>query len=339
MDRITRSSTSSHKVQNTGEQQTIPTPAKKRGSQIAATAGLIANQIGNQVAMALQPPPALLGVPSRLQSPTPSEIENPQLPAAFSASIAMEENQAFDEMLQESSKSMAAGIEVENANLGGMHLKFPTAVTDDVLMNFVLVHCNPQALHHVTSVDLSFCKKLTQLSLLALSQGLPALTALNLTGCSQFNDDEIINVSEMVNLKNLTLAGCSGISKHGYIELARLLDNVEILDLTSCSEVDNEVLAALPSMHQLKHLVLTACTNFTEDSFAELGKLRKLQSLLIDQCPQITNASLGKLGNIAATKLKKLAYINVSNCPRLTPEGVFALKQTLPRVKDVISTC
>jgi hypothetical protein len=334
MDRITRSSTFSQRTNNIDESKIIPSPAKRQRSAIAATAGLISEQLDTQAVKALQPPP-VLGELSRPQSPPQPEIENLQIPAPLSENVAVNEGLALDEMLQESSKSLTAGIEVDMQAHGGMHLKFPAVVTDDVLVNFVLVHCNPDALSYVTSVDLTFCKQLSGASLLALSQGLPALNSLNLTGCSQFNDNDLVHISQMVNLKNLSIAGCDGISKAGLINLSSVLDNVDTLDLTSCPQIDDEVLSSLPNMYQLKNLILTACTQFSDSGLRALGKLKKLESLVLDQCPQISNSSLLKISAISATGFRKLTHLNVSNCPRVTQQGIFSLKQTLPWLRAV----
>jgi hypothetical protein len=117
------------------------------------------------------------------------------------------------------------------------------------------------------------------------------------------------------------------------VYLSNLLDNVEVLDLTHCPQVDDEILACLSNMHQLKHLILTACTQFTNKGLRELRKLDKLESLILDQCTQISDAGLHNLKS--ASGLRKLRQINLSNCPLVTQYAVLGLKQGLKGLKHI----
>jgi hypothetical protein len=329
MDRVTRSSASRNNLQISEEAHTQPSSAKNHKSAFSSSVRHIGYHAGRVL-----PAPPTIGEPNLASASLPA-VNNPLMAPPLPVIQALVDNSSPAEILQESNKSSIAEMDVELAADGGMHLTFPTAVTDDVLTSFVLFNCESNALNQVTSVSLAFCKNLTGTSLLALNQALPALKSLNLTGCAQLNDDEIFNVSQMVNLKNLTLAGCAGISKSGFINLTNVLDNVEALDLTLCHEVDDTVLNSLPNMYQLKQLILTGCSKFTDNGLTRIGRLKKLESLLLDQCPQISNSSLMRIGAISGTGFKKLNYLDVTNCPRVTRHGIFSLKQTLPWLKNI----
>jgi hypothetical protein len=329
MDRITRSSESKNHAYTNQFPTNNQSSGKLRRSAFTNASGLI----GNQVKMAMPPPPPI-GVPARFKSYLP-EINSPQFASSSTENLPPQGQSMATDFLQEVTENTNVAFETETLPDGSIHITFPSGTNDLAIQNFFLLQGQSNALSRVSSISLSFCKNVTGATLQVLSQGIPALNSLNLTGCVQFNDNDLVHIAQMVNLKNLTLAGCSGISKPGLITLSSLLDNVEMLDLTSCPQIDNEILASLPNMYQLKHLILTACTNFSDHGLSELGKLRKLESLILDQCPQISDDSLRKMN--AASGFGKLTQINLSNCPRVTPHGVFALKQILKGLRYVNS--
>lgn len=322
MDRISHGS-ASKSTASTNHNANDPHSSEHSGLSVLAKASAF---IGTRARMALGAPPVIA---STAPSANPSGQMSVNLSREFSLAIASE-----DEALLQSINNDALGdIKIKALPNGCFNLSLPKSLTDCLLDNFVSVQSLSIDLSRVTGINLSFCKKLTGVALWVLSQQFPALKNLDLTGCSQFNDADLVHLVQMGNLDTLCLAGCSGISKAGFQSLCSLLDKVEVLDLTSCNHVDDTVLHSLPNMHQLKHLVLTACTQFTDNGMGELGKLSKLESLHMDQCTQISDAGLGNLHS--SSKFRKLKEINLRYCPLITSKGVLALKKTLNTLKLV----
>ncbi|MEQ9107326.1 MAG: hypothetical protein RLO04_07665 [Limnobacter sp.] len=321
MDRVTRNSSSKINANTNDNLNNHPMLGNSQGSVFAR----VSASIGRRAASALPAPPSI-AVPT-VQS------------ALWQVNLCSFEDDLPDETVLEQAmpfhinNNTANNIGIQSVPDGSFQMSLPPDVTDASFHNFVSVQSQNIDLCRVTGIKLRFCNKLTGTSLRVLSERFKALKHLDLTGCFQFNDADFAHLAQMNNLDNLCLAGCSGISKKGFQYLCPVLDGIEVLDLTSCPQVDDTVLSYLPNMHQMKHLVLTACTQFTHAGIGELGKLDKLQSLILDQCDQISDVTLSKLH--ADSGFKGLRQINLRNCPHITGNGIQALKQGLKKLNRV----
>ena len=322
MDRIAHGSVS-RSTASTNDNANDPHSSEHSGLSVFAKASAF---IGTRARMAL-------GAPPSIASTGPSGNPPRQMFANLSEEFFQATTSADEALLQFTDNDELGDIKIKALPNGCFNLSLPKSLTDCLLDNFVSVQSLSIDLSRVTGVNLSFCKKLTGAALGVLSQKFPALNNLDLTGCTQLNDSDLLHLANMLKLKNLSLAGCHGISKTGLVYLSNMIDNVEVLDLMNCPQVDDEIMACLPNMHQLKHLILTACTQFTNTGLRELRKLDKLESLILDQCTQISDAGLGNLHS--SSKFRNLKEINLRYCPLITSKGVLALKKTLNTLKLV----
>jgi hypothetical protein len=318
MDRVTRNSASKNNTHTNDDFNGNPSPGKLPQSALVNASALI----GNGVRTALPAPPSIS---------SPAAVR--QIASTLLDYGCLDGNPVENAVSQLVGKSVVDEIGVECLPNGKVHLLLPPTTNEYLLDNFVSIQSQNIDFSRVSGLSLMFCKKLTGAALLLLSQKFPALNNLDLTGCTQLNDSDLLHLANMLKLKNLSLAGCHGISKTGLVYLSNMLDNVEVLDLMNCPQVDDEIMACLPNMHQLKHLILTACTQFTNTGLRELRKLDKLESLILDQCTQISDAGLGNLHS--SSKFRNLKEINLRYCPLITSKGVLALKKTLNTLKLV----
>lgn len=245
----------------------------------------------------------------------------------------LDENIVEDAASQQINKSEKNKIELEYLPNGKVHLTLYSSANDFLLNKFIATQSQTIDLSKITDVSLSSSKKLTGATLQLLGERLPSLDSLDLTGCTQFNNSDLAHLVQMPKLTNLALAGCHGIGKAGLLYLSSSLNNIELLDLTQCPQVDDETLACLPNNRHLKHLILTACTQFTNTGLRELGKLNKLESLILDQCTQISDEGLRNL--MSDKRLKKLKQINLSNCPHITIQGIMGLKLGIKSLRHI----
>lgn len=326
MDRVTRSSAPQNNAIANDNLNNRPLSENSPSSAFARASAFIGNSVGRRP---LAAPPSIAPPPLSVNR----QRQTSARPSADFCSVESLEGEVMAQSVNNNALGKVDKVSVRHLPDGKVHLCLPSSVNDFLLSNFASVQSQNIDLSKVAGISLAFCKQLTGAALRVLSERFPALTTLDLTGCSQFNDNDLAHLAQMVNLDNLCLAGCSGMSKKGFQYLCSLLDRIEVLDLTSCPQVDDEVLASLPKMHELKHLTLTACTQFTDAGISELGKLKKLESLLLDQCTQISDVGLSNLH--ASSRFKKLTEINLSNCPRITKNGVSSFKQGLKALKLV----
>lgn len=174
----------------------------------------------------------------------------------------------------------------------------------------------------------------------------PALEKLNLSACSlQFHrglvkkfyptgSDIFQNPSESVltfyfvmqfiaarakNIKRL-LFGDTLIDGSALKILSETKDlQLESLDLYSCDQLTNTGIIAL-TIHQtsLTTLNIAHCSRVTDSSLVHIcNNLVNLEGLNIQRCRAVTDLGIAELG-----KLKKLKYLNISQCELITKEGL-----------------
>ncbi len=153
-------------------------------------------------------------------------------------------------------------------------------------------------LPNLTSLNLEYCKKLTELSL----SNLPNLRNLSLSACSKLTD--ISALSNLLNLASLNLSVC-----HSLTDISALsnLVNLTSLDLSSCSSLTD--ISALSNLPNLTSLDLSSCSSLTDIS--ALSNLPNLTSLNLEYCEQLTDIS-------ALSNLPNLTSLNLEYCEQLT---------------------
>ncbi len=130
------------------------------------------------------------------------------------------------------------------------------------------------------------------------------------------------SVMALPNLSALSMARME-LKKADFLELARSVPNLRVLDLANNPEVDDEVLESLIDNHpQLESLSVSGC-KITAKSFRLLNKLQQLKSLSICHLP-ITDKDLSVLRNMPLRqlsmtdgKLKGNGLDNLATCKDL----------------------
>jgi hypothetical protein len=89
---------------------------------------------------------------------------------------------------------------------------------------------------------------------------------------------------------------------------------------------NDEALATLAELPNLRALELTDDLNITDAGLARLKDLSQLEILYVDGCEKLTDASLQHL-----RKLKRLSAL-IALGTRITPEGIKELKQAIPNL-------
>lgn len=322
MDRVARSTASKVNSASKSNDPNGPRLPENSSGSILTRASTV---VGNLMARALLPAPQFPTTPKIYKAPG-NVLREPS-----SGTI------CTDDTLHESlindyvSNETLNNTKIECLPNGDFKLHLPVITNDAQLFEYLVFQCQGYDFSKATELNLSFCTNLTGQTLQLLSKKLPSLRTLDLTGCNQFNDADLVHVAHMANLDNLCLAGCSGFSKQGFEYMTSLLDKLETLDLTGCPQLDDDFLSLLPNMLELKSLVLSGCTGFTGEGLGKIGKegaLGKLQTLTLDQCRQISDSDLGRLRN-----LSQLKQLDIRNCPSITQNGINKLRRHLKSTK------
>lgn len=227
---------------------------------------------------------------------------------------------------------------------------------DDVLRR-IADHLPPHSMRVMRSVCrgwwLGVCRMARfacpeQLKSIALSGRFPNITSLDLSCCgatleisgslkkvvlrSSLRDSQLIDISGLTRLKELSLRSCIRLQGSGLRHLS-VLPSLYRLDLTGCTGLtDAGLVEGLHGTANLQNLTLLGCTGLTDCAVEAIATLPDLQCLVLP--PAVTNTGLHAL--VQAQKLQRVA---IRGCINVTPEGIIALlgAQALRRV--VISRC
>lgn len=116
----------------------------------------------------------------------------------------------------------------------------------------------------ITDLDLAYSYPLQNRSLVALTQGLTALTSLDISGGNLLTDEGFQSLGRSHNLKRLGLEGCTGLTGGGLYAVAGL-PSLSYLNLQECQGLSPEELRLLTSLHGLRELHLLDCPGVTNE--------------------------------------------------------------------------
>ncbi|EFJ37627.1 hypothetical protein SELMODRAFT_437235 [Selaginella moellendorffii] len=183
----------------------------------------------------------------------------------------------------------------------------------------------------LTDVDLSYCSNLKDSDVLALAQ-ISNLQALRLTGCHSITDIGLGCLAAGCKmLKLLTLKGCLGITDIGIALVAVNCKQLRTLDL-SYTEVTDEGLASIATLHSLEVLNLVSCNNVDDGGLRSLKRsCRSLLKLDVSRCSNVSDAGLAAL----ATSHLSLEQLTLSYCSIIT-DDLLATFQKFDHLQSIV---
>lgn len=208
-----------------------------------------------------------------------------------------------------------------------------------VLLNDLLI----ASLTKLEYLDLSWVHEINENLIIQIAENFNNLKHLNLNRCysvSSFifeklasietleylNFSHALNIdgnlietigNECKNLKQLEIAGCSGISKFALENLTEL-KNLETLNFDDTQDFDGELIASLADeSNNLKCLDLSLAQTVTSADLANLSKLKNLESLRLHRVRSIDENLILSFAN----NLKNLKHLDISFCSNLTEFG------------------
>ncbi len=193
---------------------------------------------------------------------------------------------------------------------------------------------------HITSINLSNCKNITDASLAHLVT-LTLLSSLNLRGCYKITDAGLAHLSKLTLLSSLNLRGCYKITDAGLAHLSKLT-LLSSLNLRGCYKITDAGLAYLETLRSLNldnsGITLDAAKAFTgiktipSTVFERiLTPLPAQQSVHHVYCVNDGCLDLSGLPNLSDSDLKiildktsgtHITSINLSNCKNITDAGL-----------------
>ncbi|OWZ17381.1 hypothetical protein PHMEG_0008679 [Phytophthora megakarya] len=210
-------------------------------------------------------------------------------------------------------------------------------------------------------LDISYCTKLSDTALLALLVGSSSSTAvprgtalaapaasarireLKVAGLPLVDGLTFIGLRGpcVARLETLDLSGCSILRVAALKRLARVraLTRLTKLDLSRCSLVDDEGLAALGmACPQLTTLQLTFCSNITDIGIRRLvGDRVENQRDKTGQERQtdFDEGVVGVIGNTGERGCRQLETLDISGCFQVTSRGISAISAWCPHLRTI----
>ena len=189
----------------------------------------------------------------------------------------------------------------------------------DADLRYVAQHCaNLSVLKVLKYYNDEESADITNAGVIALSQGCPELSKLDLCGCREITDAGVIALAQgCPELSDLNLRECDQITDEGVMALAQNCKQLSFLGVgvhwpdQSANITDAGVAALAQGCPQLCSLSLSGCRDITDTSVIALAQQRpELCSLSLDGCKNITIKSVLAL----AQECPKLSWLNLKGC-------------------------
>lgn len=185
---------------------------------------------------------------------------------------------------------------------------------------------NARGLQSLSSLTITSCRGITDLSLEAVGKGCPNLKHMCVRKCCFVSDNGLIAFAKATSsLESLQLEECNRITQIGILtalsSISSKLKSVSLIKCMGIKDLSTEF-PVLSPCESLRCLSIRSCPGFGSTSLAMVGKL----------CPQLHHLDLSGLCGITDTGLlplleccEGLAKVNLSECSNLTDEVVLAL--------------
>ncbi|MDP2437576.1 MAG: hypothetical protein Q8P67_17675 [archaeon] len=193
--------------------------------------------------------------------------------------------------------------------------------------------CPIAALTWLTTLRLTHCPLVTDVSIKTTAETSPLLHTLVLDHCIQITDSSLLAIAQHCTLlKDLSLRGCKNISNSAIAAFPKRC-TLERIDISGNELVcdDGLISIALTAPLFLTSIEISHCINITDRSIAALAKgCFCLQTLNVAGCRRITDQGATHLASLSA-----LEYLNLGFCWRLTDASVCVLVRTLANLVEL----
>lgn len=180
--------------------------------------------------------------------------------------------QDCQKLTDESLNHIAVGL----PSVQAINLSFCVSVTDTGLKSLSRMDC-------LRDLNLRSCDNVSDIGVGFLAEGGSSssqLSRLDVSFCDRVSDSSLVHVaSGLPNLKSLSLSACH-ITDSGVKRIAKDLHHLETLNVGQCTKLTDESVETLAKdMKSLKSIDLYGCTSISSESLKTLNKSENLQVL------------------------------------------------------------
>eukprot|EP00698_Gefionella_okellyi_P020821 TRINITY_DN6614_c0_g1_i1.p1 TRINITY_DN6614_c0_g1~~TRINITY_DN6614_c0_g1_i1.p1 ORF type:complete len:961 (+),score=271.34 TRINITY_DN6614_c0_g1_i1:93-2975(+) len=211
-----------------------------------------------------------------------------------------------------------------------------------------------QSLSVITRLNLKKCQ-FSDATVTALSNSLPRLTSLNLTGVTKISDAMFVKfiarrgaqlltldlsrtpltdraVTEIgltcKKLVTLRIAGCERVRDTSLGFVLRQCGALHTLDVSSCPMIGNETTDALSFATALRVFYINNCSMLTDEAFSRATTLPPLTSVSLNACVRVGAAAIVRLVQLCPT----IRTLNMAECA-VTDQGLVAVAKACSQLR------
>ena len=179
---------------------------------------------------------------------------------------------------------------LKTPNLRSISIGSCIQLTDEAITQFIL------NTPHLVQINLEWIKKISFTFFTETRETLSWLQTLNLSH-TNLSDKflKILASTKPYALKTLQISMCKNVTDNGVTSIS-YLTAIQHLDISQLSLIKDFGIAQLSKkLHRLKHLNLNGCILLTDRSLNYLSRCKRLQYLDITQCPELSNEGVTAL--------------------------------------------
>ncbi|CRL06520.1 CLUMA_CG019533, isoform A [Clunio marinus] len=180
--------------------------------------------------------------------------------------------------------------EIDELNLSKLHLRQCDQLTNDGFTS--LIRVQPQ----LTSLDLTFSVRITDSSVIAISETLKDLRLLKLRRCRSLTDLSIKMLADLQFLEVLDISECEALTSAAITDGIAFKSNVVLkeLYLAALNIDENAITKITENIPNLRVLDLSFCFNHVDDVCVQMifKNLLFLRELNLDSCERISDEGL-----------------------------------------------
>ena len=234
-----------------------------------------------------------------------------------------------------------------------------TEVDDDVIENIAVTNQN-----RLKTIDLSFCKRIRDGALKALSETCQKLRILDLTACPNLSGKGIEAIGRNCRLlteltledcpwlksetllllatrckylKKVNVKGCGQIEDRALIAMAKKNNALESLNISGCHKTTTSAIRSLVfCCSGINELAMGDCIAVDDLGLRHLALSKEITHIDMDGCSVLSAKTLAKIGS----NCKKIRRLSLSGCNKINSRSLVTVVVNNPKLEYIdITSC
>eukprot|EP00300_Choanocystis_sp_HF-7_P029749 c3729_g1_i1.p1 GENE.c3729_g1_i1~~c3729_g1_i1.p1 ORF type:complete len:542 (+),score=79.38 c3729_g1_i1:108-1733(+) len=191
--------------------------------------------------------------------------------------------------------------------------------------------CLAQRCHRLHSLDLVWCGGLTNHGLVRIARRWSSrkLTTLSLSGCPSVSNMALMSIGDgCPALRHIEMDGCGSLTDRGFVSLLKSCVLLHHINLSRCTRITSVTLQVMANYSsKLQVLKVCGCVKLTDGGLsAVLAKCKQLRELYVAGCERLSVQGLrGGWGSVLVRPRARLIKLDVRECPKISSSDLRVL--------------